>query len=155
MGTKAMFIRFAWSGWEAFATAGKDRTVRLWEVKPGFRQVAKFPHTDEVNCVAYAPDGKSLASCTDDGIIHLWDIDSEKEIRTFPDTKAKWLLWSFLRTAKRWLPAVGMGRYACGMWCLGGEPSLVKINILMRLWQFRPMESGSALWGVGMKMMGW
>jgi serine/threonine-protein kinase len=38
------------------ATAGKDRTVRLWDSASGMERAVGRGHTDEVNMVAFAPD---------------------------------------------------------------------------------------------------
>src|SRR5262249_24006591 len=39
-------------------------------------------HTAPVTALAFAPDGKTLATCTRRGEIKLWDVDSAKERRT-------------------------------------------------------------------------
>jgi hypothetical protein len=49
-----------------------SRTVRLWDVKTG-KQIAIFKHPSEVFSVAFAPDGKMLASGTHNGYVYLWD----------------------------------------------------------------------------------
>lgn len=36
-------------------------------------------HVDQVSCVAFAPSGDLLASCSHDGIVRLWDIKSKQE----------------------------------------------------------------------------
>jgi WD40 repeat protein len=40
-------------------------------------------HTDEVSAVAFAPDGKLLASASKDGTARLWDLASGKEVAGF------------------------------------------------------------------------
>jgi WD40 repeat protein len=57
------------------ATAGGDRTVRLWDVAK--RQTLGDPlsgHTDLVNAVAFNPAGTILASAGADGTVRLWDV---------------------------------------------------------------------------------
>jgi WD40 repeat protein len=33
-------------------------------------------HDNWVLCVAYSPDGKTIATCSNDGIISVWDADN-------------------------------------------------------------------------------
>jgi len=40
-------------------------------------------HTDPVSCVAFAPDGRSALSGSDDQTLRLWDVASGKELRRF------------------------------------------------------------------------
>lgn len=56
-------------------------TVRLWDVETG-RNFAKLPgHTEHVRKVAFSPDGKLLASGSDDLSIRLWDVSNAKRPR--------------------------------------------------------------------------
>ncbi|MGH3710247.1 MAG: WD40 repeat domain-containing protein, partial [Pseudonocardiaceae bacterium] len=53
-----------------------DKTVRLWEVsnRDQPRQLGQplTGHTDAVDWVAFAPDGRTLATTSDDQTIILW-----------------------------------------------------------------------------------
>ena len=57
------------------ASAGSDRTVRLWDVATR-RQVGEplTGHTGSVRGVAFGPDGDLLASAANDSTIRLWEV---------------------------------------------------------------------------------
>ena len=49
-----------------------DDTVHVWETATGARIVAYTGHTDVVSCVAWSPDGRSIASGSWDATVHIW-----------------------------------------------------------------------------------
>ncbi|WP_086784526.1 WD40 repeat domain-containing protein, partial [Crossiella equi] len=58
------------------ATAGYDRTVRLWDVHDRAHPVPAPPltgHGGAVRAIGFRPDEKLLASGGDDGTVRLWD----------------------------------------------------------------------------------
>ncbi len=56
------------------ATAGADRTVRLWEVSRGQPIALLQGHLHVVWSLAFTPDGSTLISGGEDDAIYLWDV---------------------------------------------------------------------------------
>ena len=80
--------RFALSGGGAIVEKdGKreptDLSVRLWDVDTG-RQVRRFDgHAHVVTSVAFAPDGRHVATASMDETVRLWDVDNGQEVQRF------------------------------------------------------------------------
>jgi WD40 repeat protein len=75
----------AWSpDGKQIVSAGLDRTLKLWDAAEGklVREFKAFKekdfvkgHRDGVFCVAFSPDGKTLASGSSDRSIKLWKVE--------------------------------------------------------------------------------
>jgi WD40 repeat protein len=57
------------------ATAGNDRSVKLWNPDTGRRTKTLLSHTGRALCLAFSSDGKTLASGGKEGVICLWNIN--------------------------------------------------------------------------------
>lgn len=64
-----------------WATAGKDRSARIWSREGQLRHVL-LGHLDEVDYVCFSPDSHTLASSGDDGTIRFWRVDNGALLRT-------------------------------------------------------------------------
>jgi RNA polymerase sigma factor (sigma-70 family) len=62
------------------ATASEDGTVRLWDLATGAHRLRLGHGTKMVRAVAFAPDGRTLASSGLDDTVRLWDADTGREI---------------------------------------------------------------------------
>ena len=63
------------------ASAGRDRTVRLWDVAKRAPIATLGTHAGAVHCVRFSPDGAWIASAGQDRAIRLWDARGGAESR--------------------------------------------------------------------------
>jgi WD40 repeat protein len=66
------------------AVAGADATLRVFDPETG-KELRRIKAPTWVDSVAWTPDGKRLLSTgnTPDNNVHLWDVESGKELHTF------------------------------------------------------------------------
>src|SRR5262249_33459166 len=62
-------------------TGSGDRTIAVWAVARWERQAVLRGHEWPVTCVAFAPDGRTLASASSDGTARLWDLPAGKVLQ--------------------------------------------------------------------------
>jgi WD40 repeat protein len=59
------------------AVGGRDGKVRLWDARTGTLKEILEGHSDEVYSVVRSPDGKTLASASQDETARLWPINGQ------------------------------------------------------------------------------
>jgi WD40 repeat protein len=56
------------------ASAGDDRTARLWDISRGTPLCAPMRHEHALRALAISPDGRLIATAGDDGTLRCWDV---------------------------------------------------------------------------------
>ncbi|WP_052889574.1 WD40 repeat domain-containing serine/threonine-protein kinase [Thermogemmatispora carboxidivorans] len=78
------------------ASASRDQTVRLWDVRTGASLLVYTGHQSEVQALSWSPWGVYIASGSADGFIHIWDADTGQLQRSYQGHKGavNALAWS-------------------------------------------------------------
>jgi WD40 repeat protein len=74
--------------------SARGREVDLWDVGTGKALFPPSGHRYTVEQIAFAPDGKTVASTGNDGGLRVWDAATGKELHCFHDTLFKALAYS-------------------------------------------------------------
>ncbi len=98
------------------------KTPELWNVVSG-RLLRRFPEQpNSVEEVAFSPDGKTVATESQEGIspfapgeIKLWDVTTGRELFRLAGHKNRVELSFSHRTENGWHRAVGITQLNCGM----------------------------------------
>jgi WD40 repeat protein len=75
-----------------------DNSVKVWDVATGKKQIT-LP-AENVWCLAFNPDGKVLATGSEEGKVQLWDVATGKELATLKGHTAKVLCLAFSADGK-------------------------------------------------------
>ena len=68
----------------AVGTRAWDAAVHLWDAKTGEHLFTLTGDFRTVNCVAFSPDGKTIASASTGEIVRLWDVETGALLREVP-----------------------------------------------------------------------
>jgi WD40 repeat protein len=68
------------------AVSSENENILLWNVASGRALPTRFDNSRFVYSVAFSPDGRTLASGADDGVVRLWNVSSGQLLKTLPGT---------------------------------------------------------------------
>ena len=64
-------------------TGSSDKTCRLFDIQRGSAVRLYTGHNGPISCVEISPDGRLLATAAEDSVVHVYDINSAKPLKTF------------------------------------------------------------------------
>ena len=70
-----------------WSSSGDPHPIRLWNTGDASEYAALRGHTDRIDCLAFSPSGRLLASAARDGTFRLWDLNTLKQVAAIDDRK--------------------------------------------------------------------
>jgi WD40 repeat protein len=78
-----MALGFTVDGTMLATAAGKERPVRLWDLKSGRLSRRLDGHAFGTNSIAFSSDGMTMATAGNDGMVRVWNITTGKQTNVF------------------------------------------------------------------------
>lgn len=83
------------------ASAGQDRTIRLWDAHSGKPVRVLSGHQEQVRTLVFSPDSKTLLSGGEDDMMRLWDVATGKTLHELAGHQAAVVAAAFSRDGQR------------------------------------------------------
>lgn len=92
-----------WRDDETFATCSTDKAILVCRLGDSGAYRSFQGHSNEVNCVKWAPGGRLLGSCSDDCTARLWSVEADKCVHTLQGHSKEiyTIKWSPVRAPRR------------------------------------------------------
>lgn len=98
-------LSFSEDGQNLFS-GGHDK-LRMWSFKNG-AEMRRFVHEGSLRGVAYSPDGGTAISVEEEGVLHMWDLETGNEILSIECLTGVGMWFIHWMGTARWLH-FGMG----------------------------------------------
>jgi WD40 repeat protein len=92
------------------ASAGEDRTARLWDPATGALLATCRGHTSKVLGVAFRPDGARLVTASADGTVRQWDAATGREVEPPYDRHSGEVAAAVYSPDGQWVASAGTDR---------------------------------------------
>jgi WD40 repeat protein len=118
---------------QLLVTGSEQANLQFWEVN-GESEPALFNSGNSYYCTAFSPDGRWLASADGFGVIRLWDLASQKMIRTF--TGHEGMIRSIAFSPDGRLMASGSNDHTIRLWEVSSGKGLahpVQADVIFRM----------------------
>ncbi len=92
------------------ASAGEDRTARLWDPATGALLATCRGHASKVVSVAFSPDGARLVTTSSDGTVRQWDAATGREVEPPYDRHSGEVIAAVYSPDGQWVASAGTDR---------------------------------------------
>jgi WD40 repeat protein len=96
---------------QVLAVAGRTfahnvpKTIQLWQLPEQRKLLQLHGHLDAIGGLAFSPDGRTLASSHENGVIRLWNVESGQERATLTGHMAEQISLAFTKDGRRLISA--------------------------------------------------
>lgn len=124
------------------ATAGWDRTARVWDFRTG-KELTRLNHPGAVERIAWSPDGGRLLTACSDKKHRVWEWRSGKELLHIPDQQSELIAVGWLPDGKRILTS--NYRQPPSVWDAETGKELVRFDAEAQAFEFALSPDGKRL----------